>query len=121
MPSLLNDLEIISMREPKKNNNDVSFKPINELYNVIIDNVKILDLFELREKLYNLLLYQVDVYESFYSIIKRLYKENKIQYRDLVNINMNLIEFSKLYNNNYRPIFHLERFSLYLIKTVNEL
>ena len=121
MPSLLNNLEIVSFKVPKIQKKTYSIKPINELYDLINSDMNTLDFFDLREKLYNLLLYQIDVYETFYTIIKQLFKDGLIDNDSLFDINQNLVQFSKLYNNNYRPIFHLERFSLYLIKTVNEL
>ena len=34
---------------------------------------------------------------------------------------LKIINFIKLYNNNYRPIYHLESFLYYLCKVVNEL
>jgi DNA polymerase III delta prime subunit len=87
--------------------------------NIILKEDKI-DFFNLRESLYNLLLYHHSIYESFYYILNKLYTSNKINCNHLLNINVKLIELAKLYNNNYRPIFHLERFSLYLNSVVND-
>ena len=58
----------------------------------------------------------MDVYEVFYNLLKLLYKENIIEI-DKLNIILNrLFEISLYYNNNYRPIFHLEIFILTIIK-----
>jgi len=103
--------------------NNITYENIaNNIYNIIIidANKQHLSLIDLRDKLYNVLLYHQDIYECFYHIIKRLYGENFIKNTDFININIKLIEFSKLYNNNYRPIFHLERFSLYLNSIVHK-
>ena len=43
-------------------------------------------------------------------------KEEKIE-----NILFKLPKFLKLYNNNYRPIYHLENFILYLCINIHEL
>jgi DNA polymerase III delta prime subunit len=87
--------------------------------NIILEKDKV-DFFNLRENLYNLLLYHHSVYESFFYILEKLYTHNKITCNDLLSINIKLVELAKLYNNNYRPIFHLERFSLYLNSVVND-
>ena len=36
------------------------------------------------------------------------------------NLLANTLNFLKLYNNNYRPIYHLENYILYIIKEFNE-
>lgn len=154
-PSLLNQLEIVSLKRPSKSsylklgnktlkqkinninnidNTDIFIKNIdydviptnkkntiiNTLYDTIVNSNKQLDLFYLRERLYDLLLFQLDIYDVFFYIIRKLYEENKISKNKLSGISIECIRFSKLYNNNYRPIFHLERMALYLIETINQ-
>lgn len=153
-PSLLNQLEIVSLKRPSKSsylklgnkllkqkidninnidNTDIFIKNIdcdlvptnkkniiiNSLYETIINSNKQLDLFYLRERLYDLLLFQLDIYDVFFYIIRKLYEENKIPKDKLNGVSVECIRFSKFYNNNYRPIFHLERMALYLIETIN--
>lgn len=92
---------------------DVSI--INELKYEIINSENI-NFNRIREILYDILIYQMDVYEVFYNLLKLLYKENIIEL-DKLNIILNrLFEISLYYNNNYRPIFHLEIFILTIIK-----
>jgi hypothetical protein len=38
----------------------------------------------------------------------------------LSSIYLKTCDFFKLYNNNYRPIFHLEGYFIYVIKTLRE-
>lgn len=92
----------------------------DDIYFIIIKKVGNVDYFELRETLYNILLHHIDVYECFYYILKKLFKGSYIKIKQLNKINIKIIELSKLYNNNYRPIFHLERFALYLNSVVND-
>lgn len=94
---------------------DILYKNIcNKIYEIIIKKPDKVNYFELREGLYNILLYHHDVYECFYYILNKLYNNNYIVLSDLLSINIKVIELAKLYNNNYRPIFHLEKFTLYL-------
>ena len=74
---------------------------------------------ELRVLLYDILIYQLDIGECIWYIINKLNKEEKIDSKYLIKINEKIYEFYKYYNNNYRPIFHLERLLLYLCKVIN--
>lgn len=92
--------------------------------NKIIDFIvhyKELDFLNLREQLYNLLTYDISIEESIWYIIKTLYDNNYISNKDMFHIHNKLNNFLKLYTNNYRPIFHLEKIMLYLCKIVNGL
>lgn len=92
----------------------------DDIYKNIIKETSQLDYFDLRESIYNILLYHHDVYDCFYYILERLYNNGFINVSNMLTINIKVIELAKLYNNNYRPIFHLERFSLYLNSVVND-
>jgi Cdc6-like AAA superfamily ATPase len=123
-----NNLTNININEVSNLNDIITTKKYISRSNKIIDTIydmittfddKKTSLFDLREALYNILLFQLDVYECFYSILERLFINKKISNSDIMNINIRLVEFSKLFNNNYRPIFHLERFTLYLISVLH--
>lgn len=85
-----------------------------KIYDLITCDAHTIDLFALRETLYTILLYHQNVYDCFYTVLTFLYNNKYISSSDMFPIQIKLIEFSTLYNNNYRPIFHLERFALYL-------
>ena len=75
---------------------------------------------ELRNKLYNILIYKLDVSECIWYIINKLVMNNYIRNKDLNDIMNKIIIFFKYFNNNYRPIYHLENISLYLISKIYE-
>lgn len=72
-----------------------------------------------RNNLYDILIYNYNVSNIFYNIICKLIDKDLLK-----TIDFKLIEetfkFYYYYNNNYRPIFHLENYILYLIKIVHE-
>lgn len=80
----------------------------------------------IRNILYDILIHNLNIYDCTYYIVREVIKKkieiskNDISY-DFINIILErtCILF-KYYNNNYRPIYHLEAFILYLIKLVNE-
>ena len=76
---------------------------------------------QLRESLYSILVYNLDVHECVWYIITTLINNGHIPHAQISNIHTKLFSFFKLYNNNYRPIYHLESFVMYLIQSVNAL
>jgi len=83
--------------------------------NEIIDFVKEKkdDLFLLRELLYNLLTYNCNMHTCFYYIYSSLLRSGHIKNKN--GEFEELIEIIKKYNTNYRPIYHLESFVIYLL------
>lgn len=86
---------------------------INKLIEIIGD-YKSLDFIELRENLYKILIYHLDTHECMYYIIKKFIEKYKLSNKDILEMNIKIYEILKYYNNNYRPITHLENFSIYL-------
>ena len=85
-----------------------------------IENFNDIDYLELRDNLYNIFIFHLDLNECIWEIIKFYVDNGKLNNDKLIDIVNYLYKFLKLYNNNYRPIYHLERFIFYLCKTVNE-
>ena len=69
----------------------------------------------LRDLLYDLLIYDVDIQECIWFILDKLIQDGVLlrEYMDEVMIKM--FTFLQYFNNNYRPIYHLENFVLILI------
>lgn len=83
------------------------------------NNIK-LDFMSLRDNLYNILIYQLDIYKCISTIVNKVLKKIKIKRDLIIDLQIELNKFLKYYNNNYRPIFHLEKIIVYLCKIVNE-
>ena len=85
--------------------------------NKIIDkiiNYKDINFLELRDNLYEIFIYNLDLHSCIFYIIKNLIIMEKIKDKNVINIITQMYKFLKLYNNNYRPIYHLEGFIFYL-------
>ena len=76
---------------------------------------------KIRELLYNLFIYNFNIIECLYDIINHYINETKINDDNANDIFIELFKTIKLYNNNYRPIFHLEKFIYYIIIKIHEL
>ena len=86
-----------------------------------LDDHENLNFMLLRENLYNLFIYQLDINECLLFIIFNYIKKKKINKENIFYIFKKLPSFLKYYNNNYRPIYHLESFILSLCKTIHGL
>lgn len=117
------------------NNNSINIKYIkgktNELDNVYlplcnnileyINNYNEKDLKKFRDVLYDLLIYNINICDTIWYILMKLISTKKIKNKDIPNILVKTYTFLQLYNNNYRPIYHLENYFYYLIIKIHEL
>ena len=90
--------------------------------NKIIQNITNYDeinLLQFRELMYEILIYEINIYSTVWYILETLINTQK--YITNENIEITLIktyEFLKYFNNNYRPIFHLENYFLFLCEQI---
>jgi len=85
-----------------------------------LNNYNNLHFLEFREILYDLFIYHIDITECLWYILSYFINTNKITEDKLYIILLKLYTFLKFFNNNYRPIFHLENFMMYLCKAIHE-
>ena len=72
-----------------------------------------------RDVLYDIFIYNLDITDCVWYIISTLVEKNKIDDADLSKILIKTYCFFQYYNNNYRPIYHLENYLFYLIKVIH--
>ena len=87
----------------------------------IINNYKEKQFIETRNVIYNLFIYGIDISECLWLVLINLINNKKIHSNNINPVLERLYTFFKYYNNNYRPIYHLESIIYYLIKIVHEL
>ena len=85
-----------------------------------IINIKKKKFVELREDIYNIFIYNIDIGECILYIIQNLVKKGLIEYHHIPKLFEKTVSFLQYYNNNYRPIYHLESYLLYLITIIYE-
>ena len=71
-----------------------------------------------RDLLYDILIYNLDINQCVWYIVTTLVLSKKIPQKNVSDVLMNMYKFFKYYNNNYRPIYHLEYFFTYIIQVV---
>jgi len=91
-----------------------------KILNKII-NYKNLNYIQLRDSLYDIFIYQLDVQEVIFYIINDLIQKKRLDDEKLLLVFERIFSFLKYFNNNYRPIYHLESFFLFLCKTIHNI
>ena len=81
-----------------------------------VDDLKFL---KFRDILYDIFIYNLDITDCVWYILSTLVKENRIKNEHLSDILIKTYSFFQYYNNNYRPIYHLEKYLFYLIKIIH--
>ena len=88
-------------------------KTIDSICEIIIEKKTILK--HIREKLYDLLTYNISLWKLVHKIIERLHKAELLTNDNCLEVYALIFKTIKLYNNNYREIFHLESLVVNLI------
>jgi len=101
----------------EKNIYNYNYKLSNKIINFII-NYNDINFSNLRENIYDIFIYNFNLNEVIYSIIKFLIENNYINNNNFHYISFHLFSFYTYYNNNYRPIYHVERLILNIIKEI---
>tara|TARA_Y100000748_G_scaffold287067_1_gene270883 strand:+ start:4249 stop:5211 length:963 start_codon:yes stop_codon:yes gene_type:complete len=73
----------------------------------------------LREKLYEVFIYDLDITDCVWYIFSSLVNERRLVGDDIDDVLVKTLQFLQYYNNNYRPIYHLETYILYLCKKIH--
>lgn len=91
----------------------------NSLTKVISDNIiqiimnNEISFAMFRENIYDILIYNLDIHEFIWTLLKYFIENNCFKEKDMSNIFDRTSVFFKYYNNNYRPIYHLENIFIY--------
>jgi hypothetical protein len=96
--------------------------PYEKICNDILENLKNpndLSFLSFRDTLYDILIYNYDLGECIWYILNNLIKTNYLQMDDLSDILINTYASLQYFNNNYRPIYHLENYMYNLISKIH--
>ena len=97
---------------------DVPDDIFNVICNVIIEQMLAPDKLvhvNFRDALYDILIYNLDVVECIWYILSYFIENDKLVGQDISDVLTRMYNFLKYFNNNYRPIYHLESIMHYMI------
>lgn len=83
-----------------------------------IENYNDLNQIRMRDTLYDILVYNLDMTECLWYILSYFIDSEKLNRKKCSDILEKSYSFLKYYNNNYRPIYHLESIIYYIINKI---
>ena len=89
------------------------------IHNII--NINDIHFLKFRDILYDIFIYNLDMSDCIWYILSRLIEERRIKKEYISVILKKTYCFFQYYNNNYRPIYHVENYLLSLAKIIHEL
>jgi len=119
----INMSNVINIKNLQIGQSSSTIKGYVNICNNIIEKLTKTDDFnflQLRDVLYDLLIYDMDIYECIWYIIEELTKRDCIGNDQMVPLLHKVYIFFNFYNNNYRPIYHLESIMFYLIDIIKK-
>tara|TARA_B100000900_G_scaffold414604_1_gene441729 strand:- start:2862 stop:3848 length:987 start_codon:yes stop_codon:yes gene_type:complete len=117
--SNVNTIKYLELNTENLNILDLNNSICNFITNIIIENK--VDFNLIRNSVYNILIYNLNIYDCVYKILENIILlKNDLSNQFIDNIYIKTCDFLKNYNNNYRPIYHLESYILYLITIINK-
>jgi len=82
-------------------------------------NINDLNFLKFRDVLYDIFIYNLDISDCIWFILSTLVEQKRIKKEHLSKILIKTYCFFQYYNNNYRPIYHVENYFLYLTKIMH--
>jgi hypothetical protein len=123
LSSLSNVKDISNIKNEITNTN--SFKTniiryVDKLYTVI-DNPETLKFTQFRDLIYDIFIYDMDIGYVIWLLLSKIILNKNLSQDNLTKIYLDTFSFLQFYNNNYRPIYHLENYLYNLINKIHGL
>lgn len=113
--NIYNACHLIRVKNNQKK--EIIINKYKKIANELLDAIKYPNnttLSDIRNIIYKLFIYDVDVSECLYYIITQLIQDKIIKTDDILIILNKLKQTLEYFNNNYRPIYHIENFIVFL-------
>lgn len=95
-------------------------KYVDKLY-AVIDNPDTLKFTHFRDLIYDIFIYDMEIGYVLWLLLSKLIVNNKLSQENLTLVYLDTFSFLQFYNNNYRPIYHLENYLYNLINKIHGL
>ena len=127
LPNEIDKMNVHNLKELRTISKVDNIEEIPEEYfDIICDSIiqtmshpQKMSLFDFREKLYDILVYNLDFTEVLWHIMVHFINEGQLNNDSLSIITTDIYSQLKQYNNNYRPIYHLEIILLNILNHIH--
>ena len=114
---------ISNIKNLHSNNNNLSVLQNHKIIcDKIIENIVNINenrFLNFRDLLYDIFIYNLDITHCIWYILSNLIETNFVKKDDLTELMIQTYCFFQYYNNNYRPIYHLEKYLFTIIKLIH--
>jgi DNA polymerase III delta prime subunit len=86
-----------------------------------MEKLEDLNFLKFRDLLYDIFIYNLDITQCVWYILSRVVMEKKIKQEKMTDVLIKTFLFFQYYNNNYRPIYHIENYIYFLIQNMHSL
>jgi hypothetical protein len=129
--NILNNIDTSTLINIKEIQSFSLIKEVEEIpkdiFNIICDQIineitlcEKINFITFRDSLYDILIYNLEAVECVWYILTHFIEEDKLESEDVSDIIKKTYSFLKYFNNNYRPIYHLESMMFYLITKIKK-
>ena len=87
------------------------------IYSII--NIDELNFIKFRDLIYDIFIYNLVITECIWYIISVLITDKKIKEENISKLLIKTYNFFQYYNNNYRPIYHLEHYFYFIVSIIH--
>jgi hypothetical protein len=91
---------------------------VDKLYE-LINNPNELKFIQFRDVIYDIFIYDMEIGNVILLLLKKIINNHTISSETISTIHLETFSFLQLYNNNYRPIYHLENYLYSLINKIH--
>ena len=84
-----------------------------------LESVNDIQYLKFRDILYDIFIYNLDITDCIWYILSSLIEKKKIKKEQMSSILIKTYSFFQYYNNNYRPIYHVENYLLNIAKLIH--
>ena len=121
LPSSCNLKKISNIKNIITNTNPFLFNIDNYIENLYenINNPNSIKFLLFRDLIYDIFIYDMEIGYVIWGLIQKIVKNNNVSIEKMTDIHLNTFSFLQYYNNNYRPIYHLENYLYNLINTIH--
>jgi len=105
-----------------KNVSQELFVPHKIICNKILENILNINdnnFLKFRDVLYDIFIYNLNITHCVWYILSVLIEKKKLTNENMSDVLIKTYCFFQYYNNNYRPIYHLENYLFFIAKTIH--
>jgi hypothetical protein len=105
-----------------KNLSQELLTPHKIICNKILENILNINennFLKFRDVLYDIFIYNLNITHCVWYILSVLIEKKKLTNENMSDVLIKTFCFFQYYNNNYRPIYHLENYLFFLVKTIH--